>query len=158
MSIFRGFKFFRLILVILVSLVSLTISPLKGYCDDWVFVDNNKDYTTYYNSSSIRIYKQQKIIKVWGKDVYTKKGKDDLLKYNIDGIDKRKYSDFNHALTLFLFDYKEWKMSLKTVTYYSNSGDVLFDKNYVTKWNNMKPDSESDLFLKKILKDNNIQR
>ena len=157
MSILRGFKFFRLILVILVSLVFLTISLLKGYCDDWVLVDNNKDYTTYYNSSSVKIYKQQKIIKVWGKDVYTEKGKIDVLK-NIEGIEKRKYSDINHTLTLFLFDYKEWKMSLNNIIHYSNSGDVLFDKNYLTKWNDMKPESESDLFLNKILKDYNIQR
>jgi len=59
---------------------------------------------------------------------------------------------------LYLFDYKEWKMGINNIKHISNSGNILFDKNYVTKWNSIKLDSESDVFLKKLLKDNNIQR
>ena len=56
---------------ILFSLITLSFN---GYCDNWVLIKKNENISSYYNSSSIKIDKENKIVKVWVKDVYTKRG------------------------------------------------------------------------------------
>jgi hypothetical protein len=153
MDIFRGFKFFQVILVIVVSLVSLTTLPLKGYCDDdWVFVYSNKDFTMYYNPSSVEIYKENKKIKVLEKKVFTEKGKIDYFP---------KYSDLNHTITLNILDYKEWNFSIIHFTYYSKEWNVLLDadrQREFREWVGIKHGSVYDILLNNIIKKYNIKR
>ncbi|MFI5331505.1 MAG: hypothetical protein ACHQ2F_10825, partial [Desulfobaccales bacterium] len=103
---FLKVKLSLLILVIFVSLVSLTIRASNGYCDEnWIPVGKTDDYTDYYNSSSVKIDKVKKIIKVWVKSVYTERGIINLLEGSKD-IEKQKYNDISYKLTLYLFNYE----------------------------------------------------
>lgn len=143
--------------VILVSLVSLTTLHLKGYCDEWVYVESYKNFTQYYNSSSVKIDKQNKIIKLWEKRVYTEKGKIDFFG-TCDSNEKLKYTDIDHTLGLVLLDYKNWKYSINHIKYYAKSNNVVFDGERPTKWRDITPDSKDESCFNKILKDYNIHR
>jgi hypothetical protein len=98
-----------------------------------------------------------KTIKVWGKLVYTEKGKIGILKY-IEGITKQKYNGFQYILLLSLLDYKQWKDSTIHITGYSNSNSVLFDLDFLLEWEYIDLDSISETLYNKLLRDNNIQR
>lgn len=143
--------------VILVSLVSLTTFPLNGYCDDWVLIKRNENISSYYNSSSIKIDKENKIIKVWVKDVYTEKGRINYLK-DLGSIKQSYYKDIKVDLGLYLLNYKKWQYCTNYLKRYSKSGDVLFDNEYPIKWYNIDPDSDENLSFNKILQDYKIQR
>lgn len=150
-------------LEILVSLVFLTTLPSNGYCDDWVKTGGCKDFTLYYKSSPVKIDKENKIIKVWTKSVFTEKGKIDFKKIWVDILKKQALNDINYQLDLNLLDYKEWKFKITQTIYYSKSGDRLLayeyqPNEYQPEWINIIPDSVSDSLLIKILKDNNISR
>lgn len=147
-----------ILIVISVSLVSLTTLPFKGYCDDWVYVGSTDLSTEYYNSSSVEIDKQNKVIKMRVKRVFTDMGKNDYLK-KLEIINNQKYREFSYVLILYLLDYKEWKYSILNVTDYSKSGSVLFNgKLSSNKLNDIIPDSIDDLCFKQVLRDYNIKR
>ncbi len=165
-----------ILIVISVSLISLTTFPSNGYCfailvclvslntlppnincDDWVFVESNKNFDLYYNQSSVKIDTQNKNIKVWVKRVYTENGKIDYLnKYDIVG--QQKYADLNHTLTCFLLDYNKYNCKVTQRIYYSKSGNVLKNVEYQPEWVNLIPDFLNEFFFNKILQDYNIQR
>jgi len=144
-------------LVILVSLVFLTTFSSRVYCEDWVYVGSNENYTQYYKSSSVTIDKQNKTIKVLEKKVYTDKGRINWLN-NQDSIEKNKYNDIQHILGLIFLDYNKWKYTVTHITGYSKSGVGLFSEEYPPEWINIISVSIGDIFLHKILKDYKIQR
>jgi hypothetical protein len=143
--------------VILVCLIFLTTLLTNGYCDDWVYVVRDLKFTYYYNLSSVKIDKQHKTIQVWEKEVYTDKGKMDLLN-KMDSIERQKFTDLNHRLILYLINYKNRKYSINYVTYYSNSDNILFSHKYTPEWHDIISDSVFDFFFNKLIKDYNIQR
>jgi hypothetical protein len=144
-------------LVISVCLFSLTILPFNGYCDDWVKYGSNENFTLYYKSSSVKIYNNNNIIKLWDKTVYTEKGKIWFLN-SINSPEKIKLLDIHHTLSFYYYDYKEWKSCMTHRTHYSESGDVLYDQENPPKWDIINPNTYGDIILKKLLKDNNIQK
>jgi hypothetical protein len=159
MSIPRNLRILGIILVTCVCLVSLFKFTSNGYCsDDWVYVMSVEDYTIYYNSSSIKIDKQNHIIKVWVKDVLTNKGRDNLLKKSDSVIKDKNIKDFNHILRLLLLDYRDWKFSYNNITYYKKSGDVLLGRELPIEWKSIPPDSVFDYLFNKMCEDYNIKR
>jgi hypothetical protein len=144
-------------LVILVSLVSVTTLHSNGYCDDWVYVGSNKAFTLYYKSSTVKIDKQNNIIKLWVKNVYTEKGKIMLLDSH-DSISKQKLADIKHDLLLYLLDYKQCKCCFTHITSYSKSGNVILDGEYPPKWSDITPDTLEETLFNQILQDYNIKR
>lgn len=155
MSIIRGFKFPQVFLVIVFLLISLTTLSSIGYCGEWIYVGKTDMFTQYYRSSSIKIDKQNKIIKVWAKFEWTDKGKTDYLKYVKD---RKSFNDINHSLNLILMNYKDWRYSITNIVSYSKSGKVLEDIKLQPEWDDIIPDSLMEFVTNHILKDNNIQR
>lgn len=152
MSMLKKIVFF----VILVSLVSLTIHPSKGYCeDDWVYVESNETFTDYYNSSSIKIDKKNLTAEVWVKRVFTEKGKTEFLR-NCNIIKKIKYNDIEYTLNLVLCDYKKWKWCITHLTYYSKSGNVLFDDKRPPNWMDIESTSIISALMDKLRKNYKI--
>ena len=157
MSFLKGVKFFRLTIVILLFLVSLTTIPPKGYCDDWVYSNSWEDFTQYYNSSSIIIDKQDKIIKVWEKRIYTNKGRINLLN-NCDRIEIPMYKKISYSLILNLIDYNNRKFTPIWIAHYSEFDQVLFSLKYKPEWNQIITDSIGDNIYTQLIKKYNIQR
>jgi hypothetical protein len=139
-------------------LASLATFSLQGFCgDDWVLISSNENINSYYNSSSIKIDKENKIIKVWVKDIYTEKGRIEYLK-DLGSIKQKYYKDIKYDLVLLLLNYKEWKYSSNHLIRYSTASDVLFDYEYPLKWISIDPNSGEDLLFNNIIKDYKIER
>ena len=156
----RGVKLFQVFLVISVCLVSLTTFPSSGYCEGhWVLIRETELFSSYYNLPSVYIDKQNQILTVWTKKVFTEKGKNDWLT-KVNNIGKQKYNDINRILYLSSYNYREWKKTLNSVKGYSNSNYLLYSEDFQEKWEEIKPNNidVDDTFLKKLLKDNHIQR
>jgi hypothetical protein len=143
--------------IILVSLFSLITFSLNGYCDDWVLINKNENISSYYNASSIKIDKENKIIKVWVKDVYTEKGRINYLK-DLGSIKKSYYEDISYDIVFYLINYNKWQYCTNYLKRYSKSGDELFDHQYPIKWHDIDPGSDGDLLFNKILQVCKIQR
>ena len=132
----------------------------KGYSDDWVLIRGTELFSSYYNLPSVYIDKQNQIIKLWMKIVFSGKGKINFLN-KVENNLKQKFNDINHIDFLSGYNYKEWKRTTINQTVYSDSGYVLDTKTFPENWVDIKlndPNDYSDTFLNKLLKDNNIQR
>jgi hypothetical protein len=147
-----------ILMVILVFLVFVTAILLNGCSENWVEVVGTGDYTIYYKPSSVIINKRNKTIKVLTKHIYTEKGLNNAINYfGHATAEKDFYNNFGYALNLFLLTYKDWKYSIIHKTGYSKSGDVLFDKEYPVKWENLDSYSIGLILINKIIKEYNIQ-
>jgi hypothetical protein len=102
--------------VILVSLFSLITLTANGYCDDWVCLGTNDNYSIYYNKTSLKINKEEKTIEAFLKRIYTEKGKNSLKKANID---KNIYDKINYVLILYLFNYDSSTFNINKISYYN---------------------------------------
>jgi hypothetical protein len=138
------------------SMISLTIIPTKGFCDEWVKIRNYKNFTDYYNKSSVKIDREKKVISVLMKREVTEEGKFDLRK-RLNKSNDSKINDIENFIELISFNYKEGKHCMSHITINSKSG-ILSDKETIPKWENIEPNSEEDISLNKLLKDYNIQR
>ena len=157
MSIFRSLTLSRRLMVIWAALVGLGAFSSQVYGADWVSVGSNEYGTGYYQQSSVKIDKQNNIIKVLMKDVYTDKGKIKFLSTE-SNIDKQKLNDIGYLIASLSLDYRGWKFSLNQTTYYSKLDRVLSDDKHQTKWEKIKPNSKLDNLLNNLLKDNNIKK
>jgi hypothetical protein len=154
-------------LIILSCVFTLTI-PSTGYCEDkWVYLGSSEFSTTYYNSPPTIIVKQDNIIKVWLKDIYTEKQKKsfiDRLTANIptlshfdvpsslQALDRQELIDFNYTTSLDVIDYKQRKSYIKRVLLHSKSGKIIYTQELPEKWNDIMPDSIDDILLNNHLK------
>ena len=143
--------------VILLPLISFVQLPFYGYCGDWVKIGGNEHLTLYYDPLSVNIDKENKNIKVWVRNELTDKGRISFLESK-NSIEKQKYSDIKNVLYLLLFNYKELKYTIKSLSYNDKSDNVLvFAKDIKDNWRNIQPYTGEDMLFKKLLKDNNIQ-
>jgi hypothetical protein len=149
-----GFKLFQVFLVVSVSLVGLTTLPSNGYGDEWVLIKRDENISSYYNSSSIKIDKENKIIKVWVKDIFTEKGRINYLK-DLGSIRQKYYEDIKWELFLYSINYNNRQWCINVVKRYSKSGAVLFDVDYPIKWHNIE---DGNVTFNKILQDYQIAR
>jgi hypothetical protein len=159
MLIPKGFRFFQVFLVISLSLVFLSTFPSLVQGDDWVYTGSSVYAKEYYNPNSIKIDKQNNIVKVSIKKVYTEQGKYNFLQiYKEQKLNIEKYLDIKYSIILFSFNYKKWKYGYAHTTHYSNLGTVLNDYESLIDWDDIVPDSMIEWTLIKILGDNNIVR
>jgi hypothetical protein len=146
-----------LIYTLLITLIRDFNIQLNGYNDDWVYLNGDEYITQYYNSSSINLDKQNKLIRFLVKNVFTDKGKIDLLK-DFNSEDKQTYIDFGYNLGLTLLDYNHYKYMLIYLIDYSISNNILRDYKYPSIWRDIVNNSNFDIFLNRLLKVYNIKR
>jgi hypothetical protein len=109
-------------------------TSVYGDDDDWVGLGSDINSNVYYNSSSIKIDKQSKIIKVWVKRVFTG---NEILRLNQSYTNINLSSDIiknvTHSFTLFVINYKEMVYSIINLTHHSNS-ELLYEYQFPYKW------------------------
>lgn len=141
--------------IIILCLVSLSICPINGYCDDWVYVEGNDERADYYDLSSVKIDKQNSIIEMWVKCELTEKGKTEILKrFNI--IKKYKYRNNDITLRLVLMNYKERKWCATRMKIYSKSGDLISDGKLTPEWEKIGVNSIISKIYDQLLRDKRI--
>ena len=152
-------KLKTIFLAIPLSLILLVTLASHAYCDDWLLIGKNKNYTLYYNSSSVIIDNKNHVIKVMGKRVLTKKGKIEFFDdFNKDNVKEQEYIDLSYSIGLYLLDYQQRKYCFNDITAYSKSGDVLYKDSSILKWEDITPESLNEILINKLIKDYNIPR
>jgi len=123
---------------------------LFGYADvwgeDWKLFKKTEDAKFYYDKKDIT-HLSQKMVKVWIKQVYTKKGKVDML--NLVGA---RYENLSYSINSLEFDCGDKKVRFLSMTYYSKKEDILDIENPPDQWESIPANSMFDALFKKVCK------
>ena len=131
----------------IISVIGLTIF---GYAEvwgmDWKLFKKTEDAKFYYDKKDVT-RSPQKIVTVWVKQVYTKKGKMDMI--NLVGP---RYENLSYSINSLEFDCGEKLMRFLSMTYYSKNGDVIDLENPPDKWESIPTNSMFDALYKRVCK------
>jgi len=123
---------------------------LFGYADvwgeDWKLFKKTEDAKFYYDKKDIT-HLSQKMVKVWIKQVYTKKGKVDML--NLVGA---RYENLSYSINSLEFDCGDKKVRFLSMTYYYKKEDILDIENPPDQWESIPANSMFDALFKKVCK------
>jgi hypothetical protein len=134
------------------SRVILAVMGLTVFCysevlgEDWKLFKKTVDAKFYYDTKDIA-RSPQKIVSVWIRQVYTKKGKTDMV--NLVGP---RYENLGYSVNELEFDSGAKKVRFLSMTYYSKNDDVLDLENPSDKWEPITPNSMFDALCKKVCK------
>lgn len=94
--------------------------------DKWVFIGSNDCITGYYDSTSVKMFKESCCVEVTCKRVYTTKGKKMLFDYfETKKVSKDSITDVRHSLNSYNIYYKKRIKQRLMTTYVSKSGEIL---------------------------------
>jgi len=127
---------------ILIGLVVFGYAEAWGV--DWKLFKKTEDAKFYYDKEDVT-HLAQKIVKVWIKQVYTKKGKMDMI--NLVGP---RYETLSYSINSLEFDCGAKLLRFLSMTYYSKNTDVLDLENLPDKWEPIPPNSMFDALCKKV--------
>jgi len=125
-----------------VGLTTLGIGEVRG--EDWKLFKKTDDAKFYYDKKDIT-HLTKKIVKVWIRQVYTKKGKMEMI--NLVGP---RYENLSYSINSLEFDCAANQVRFLSMTYYSKKGDVLNLENPPDKWESIRPNSMFDALYKKV--------
>ncbi len=113
---------------------------------DWKLFKKTVDAKFYYDTRDIT-RSSPKIVQVWIREVYTKKGKMDMV--NVVGS---RYENLSYSINSLEFDCGAKMVRFLSLAYYSKNGDVLDLENPPEKWESIPPNSMFDALYKKVCK------
>lgn len=116
------------------------------WAEDWKLFKKTEDAKFYYDKQDIT-HLSQKMVKVWIREVYTKKGRIDML--NLVGP---RYDNLNYSINSLEFDCGGKMVRFLSMAYYSKNGDVLDLENPPDKWESIPVNSMFDVLFKKVCK------
>ena len=122
--------------LILIGLVVFGYAEASGA--DWKLFRKTEDAKFYYDKEDVT-HLARKIVKVWIKQVYTKKGKMDMI--NLVGP---RYETLSYSINSLEFDCGEKLLRFLSMTYYSKNRDVLDLENSPDRWEPIPPNSTFD--------------
>ncbi len=132
---------------VILAVVGLT---LFGYADvwgeEWKFFKKTEDAKFYYDKQDVT-HLSQKMVKVWIRQVYTKKGKIDMI--NLVGP---RYESLSYSINSLEYDCAGKMVRFLSMAYYSKNGAVLDLENPPDKWERIPGNSMFDVLFKKICK------
>jgi len=128
--------------LVIIGLELFTYAEVWG--KDWKLFKKTEDAKFYYDKKDIT---HQNIVKVWIRQVYTKKGKMDML--NLVGP---RYGKLSYSINSLEFDCGAKLIHFLSMAYYSKNGDVLDLENPPDKWESIPPNSMFDALYKKVCK------
>ena len=123
---------------------------LFGYSEvwgkDWKLFEKTVDAKFYYDAKDI-IHSPGKMVSVWIKQVYTKKGKMDMI--NLVGP---RYEHLSYSINSLEFDCWARMVRVLSMTYYSKDGEIVGLEDSPDKWELITPNSMFDALYKKVCK------
>ena len=132
------------VVLVVVGLAIFSYAEVQG--TDWKLFKKTEDAKFYYDKKDIT-HSTQKIVKVWIRQVYTKKGKTDMVK-----LVGPRYGNLSYSINSLEFDCGARMIRFLSMTYYSKNGDVLDLENTPNKWESIPPNSMFDALYEKICK------
>ena len=123
---------------------------LFGYSEvwgkDWKLFKKTVDAKFYYDAKDI-IRSSEKMARVWIKQVYTKKGKMDMI--NLVGP---RYEHLSYSINSLEFDCGARIVRVLSMTHYSKAGDILGLEDSPDKREAITPNSMFDALYNKVCK------
>ena len=94
------------------------------------------------------------IVQVWEKEIYSDKGREELIQKMRDNeISTERYDKLKETMSLYEIDCKRKRKNILSVTDYDMDGKVLFTYSYdKQQWVYIVPDSKFDSFRKEVCK------
>ena len=132
------------VMLIFIGLAIFSYGEVWGV--DWKLFKKTEDAKFYYDKKDVT-HLTQKIVKVWIRQVYTKKGQSDMI--NLVGP---RYENLSYSINSLEFDCGAKLLRFLSMTYYSKKGDVLDLENPPDKWESIPPNSMFDTLYKKVCK------
>ena len=114
--------------------------------EDWKLFKKTEDAKFYYDKKDVTPL-AQKIVKVWIRQVYTKKGKMDMV--NLVGP---RYENLSYSVNSLEFNCGSKLIRFLSMTYYSKNGNVLDLENPPDKWESIPSNSMFDTLYKIVCK------
>ncbi len=133
------------VILVIVGFSMFGYGEVRG--KDWKLFKKTEDAKFYYDKKDITYSPQKIIAKVWVREVYTNKGKMDMI--NLVGP---HYEKLSYSINSFEFDCGAKLIHFLSMTYYSENGDVLDLENPADKWESIPPLSVFDALYKKVCK------
>ena len=130
--------------VILTGLAIFANAEVWG--EDWKLFKKTDDGKFYYDKKDVT-YLAPGILKVWIRQVYTKKGKIDMI--NLVGP---RYENLSYSINSLEFNCEPKLIRFLSITYYSKDGNVLDLENSSDKWEFIRSNSMFDALHKKVCK------
>ena len=113
---------------------------------DWNLFKETEDAKFYYDKKDVT-RSPTKIVTVWVRQVYTKKGKMDMI--NLVGS---RYENLSYSINSLEFGCRTKMIRFLSMTYYSKSGEVLDLENPPDQWESIPANSMFDALYKKVCK------
>ena len=132
------------VIPVVMGLAIFGYSELWG--EDWKLFKKTADAKFYYDRKDIT-RSPQKLVSVWIKQVYTKKGKMDMI--NLVGP---RYEHLSYSINSLEFDCGAKMVHFLSMAYYSKSGDVLDLEDSTEKRESINPNSMFDALYNKVCK------
>jgi hypothetical protein len=129
---------------VVMGLAIFGYSELWG--EDWKLFKKTVDAKFYYDTKDIT-HSPQTMVSVWIRQVYTKKGKADMI--NLVGP---RYEHLSYSINSLEFDCGEKTVHFLSMAYYSKSGDVLDLEDSPEKGESINPNSMFDALYNKVCK------
>ena len=107
-----------------------------------------------YNTENIQNNGGKYIVQVWEKEVYSDKGRKELIQKMRDNeMSTERYDKLKETMTLYEIDCKKKRRNILSVTDYDTGGKILFSHSYdKQEWVYIVPDSKFDSFRKEVCK------
>ncbi len=113
---------------------------------DWTLLKKTEDFRFYYDKRDIT-YSPKKIAKVWVRQVYTKKGKMDMIK-----LLGPNYGKLSYSINSLEFDCGAKLIHFLSTAHYSKNGDILDLVDATEKWESIPPLSTFDALYRRVCK------
>ena len=130
--------------ILIIGLAMFGFGDVWG--EDWKLFKKTEDAKFYYDKKDVTPL-AQKIVKVWIRQVYTKKGKMDMV--NLVGP---RYENLSYSVNSLEFNCGSKLIRFLSMTYYSKNGNVLDLENPPDKWESIPSNSMFETLYKIVCK------
>jgi len=152
----KGIDMKRISLVVSLLFVVLFLFVSCGKISyEWVQYRKNKDENVYfYKMGDVRKGGPAHFVQVWGKEVYSQKGREDEIQSRTkDGLSNAGYDKLSYKKCLYEIDCNKQKISILSISHYNADNKELYASgSNVSKWFDIEPDSTSEHLQKEVCK------
>mgnify|MGYP001769477401 FL=1 len=146
----------RIIFVFSLLLVVLFLCVSCGKISyEWVKYRTDQDGNVYfYKMGDVRKDGPVHFVQVWGKEVYSQKGRENEIQSRAkDGLSNAGYDKLSYKKCLYDIDCNKQKISILSISHYNTEDQELYaGGSHVSKWFDIEPNSTGDHLQKEVCK------
>ncbi|MHB8137758.1 MAG: surface-adhesin E family protein [Smithellaceae bacterium] len=136
-------------------LVCLVLLSCENISYEWVkYHDDNDGNYFFYKKGKVDKGGGKHIVRVWGKEVYSAKGREVEIRSRAkDGLSSAGYDKLSYKKCLYEIDCSKQKISILAIIHYGADDEELYSGGtHQRNWYDIKPDSTSGHLQKEVCK------